>query len=689
MSAGSEMEGRAAAIFGTRWGTGCRIGMRTRSLAGALPLVGLLALASSARGDIVQGTRSELLTERAHTIDLSLSPGHAVLRVRRVLDNQGPRHDQAIIDIDLPQGAVATGLRTLGSLNGQPTWFDAELMEAEAAAAKYRELTGIGGWYPKDPALLSWRSPTNLKLQVFPVAPKSRKTVEYTLSMPTDYEEGHDVLHLARLGTEARAADVVVTVADPRDKIRLAGKVIPSGSHLAFKDDAPLDLVLERHDQPRLGGEVAVVPFASHRVLSHARVEVSGRLSQAPRGASVVVVLDASRSQEDTIVEAQRAAAAAYLSNMPDATVEVITFDRAVHRRYGGLAPVATAIADLERAAIVRRNGSAIDLAIAEAESVLLASPPGPRRVVLFGDLRTRLSLDPEKLRAAFARSGAVAHIGTVSSGAPSLSRTDDGAWADVARATGGVQWFGAASSDPGLVGEMRTAYEELARPVRIDRLTVKTPGLNGDELALPDSIAEGGVFDLTRVDPSAMSALVLKGELWSSPIHTTIQPEPAKNKLWAALVFGSGVLGDLSEPEQMTLAKLGHAVSPVTSLLAIEPGVRPSTEGLEEGSGQGFGSGHGSIGSSHHTRSPRLTTFNPAEFLRDALSHAWTACGGAGKTATVALETTRAEIVEIQHVTVDPTSPKNAESCLREATWAVELPDGFDAEHRSFSVAL
>ena len=37
------------------------------------------------------------------------------------------------------------------------------------------ELTGVGGYYPKDPALLSWRSQSQLALQVFPVAPSERR----------------------------------------------------------------------------------------------------------------------------------------------------------------------------------------------------------------------------------------------------------------------------------------------------------------------------------------------------------------------------------------------------------------------------------------------------------------------------------------------------------------------------------
>ena len=666
--------------------------MRTRVLAGAPLLLGLFALTTSSRADVVQGTRSELLTERLHAIELTFAPGHATLRVRRVLDNQGPRHDQAVVDIDLPNGAVATGLRTLGSLHGEPTWFDAELMEAEAAAAKYKELTGIGGWYPKDPALLSWRSPTHLKLQVFPVAPKSRKSVEYTLEMPTEYEAGHDVLHLARLGTEERAALVTVMPADPRDKIRGGGKVIPPGTRLQFTGDEPLDLVLERHDVPRLGGELAVVPFARQRVLTRGRVEVSSRLSQAPRGASVVVVMDASRSLSAEDVVAERAAAATYLAHMPDANVEVITFDREPHRRYGRFASAATAIADLARTVVARRNGSSVDLAIAEAEKVLLASPPGPRRVVVMSDLRTRSSLAPERLRAAFTKSGAVVHVASVVSGAPMLLRNDDdSAWAAVARATGGVQWMASASDEPGTATEMQTVFEEWARPLRIDRLSAKTPGV-ADELGIPESLAEGASFEVLRLDVSPMTTMMLKGELWSSPIHATLQPDAAANKRWAALVFGSSILSDLTEPEQATLAKLGHAVSPVTSLLAIEPGVRPSTEGLDDGESIGaFGIGHGRLGAGHGVRGHSLRSFDHAAFLKASLGQAWAACGGTGRAATVDLETTRAEIVDVPRLTVagSGTGPKPAEDCLKEATWSLELPAAFEAAHASFSISL
>src|SRR5207302_6803426 len=130
--------------------------------------------------------------------------------------------------IDLPGGAVATGLRALGATRtGEHVWFEGELMEAEAAAEKYRELTGIGGYYPKDPALLSWRSQSHLALQVFPVPSKGLKTVEYTLRMPARYSEGRYHVDLPALGTHDLAATVAVRAANAGDAV--------------FVDGAPLD----------------------------------------------------------------------------------------------------------------------------------------------------------------------------------------------------------------------------------------------------------------------------------------------------------------------------------------------------------------------------------------------------------------------------------------------------------------
>jgi hypothetical protein len=170
-------------------------------------VIGLLALeiAPAPRAaDNLSGTRGPI-EERSHVVKVTLAPGHATLVVERTIENLGRRHDQADWSISIPETAVATRLRTRGVLDGKPHWFEGDLMEAEEAAARYKELTGIGGYYPKDPALLSWRTRGELALQVFPVPPAERKTVSYTLLMPTVYQNGRFELTLPPLGAGASA----------------------------------------------------------------------------------------------------------------------------------------------------------------------------------------------------------------------------------------------------------------------------------------------------------------------------------------------------------------------------------------------------------------------------------------------------------------------------------------------------
>jgi hypothetical protein len=130
--------------------------------------------------------------------------------------------------------------------------------------------------------------------------------------------------------------------------------------------------------------------------------------------------------------------------------------------------------------------------------------------------------------------------------------------------------------------------------------------------------------------------------------------------------------------------------VSPVTSLLAVEPGVRPSTEGLElsgvgdAGGGRGEGIGLGSIGTIGHGAGG----FDPQRFLRDAVSAGLQTCGGAGRRATVELETTSAEVVDVTRVAIDGPPSAALESCLKEAVWAIDLPGGFHAPWATWTVA-
>lgn len=673
----------------SRWGRLSMPDVRIRPVSAALGL-GLIAASASAQ-DQVHGTRSERLYERSHDVRATLHHGWAELRVRRRVENEGPRHDQAMIWISTPAGAAAVGLKTLGTLAGQPRWFSGELMEAEAAAARYRELTGIGGYYPKDPALLSWRSEGQLLLQVFPVAPNGDKTIEYTLLVPTRYKDGAHRYDLERLGTESLPATLSVAPPGRGDRLLVNGKPSAGGALGATGKTTELALV-PKSSEP-LGGELAVAATGTRHVTRFS-IEAAPEVSRVPRGAQVVVVIDASRSLSDEQVDAQKAAAAAYLSHFRDAAVEVVTFGRKAQRRYGTWVAVDRARRDLVATHIERKNGSAVDEALLEAEGILAAAPAGrPRRLVLTTDAIVRSRLKPERIRAAVGQSGAVVHLGILAGDGPALTRNDDHLWAPAARTTGGLVWRAGASADAGDRKQMVAVYEEWARPLRVDHVKLYSPDLEVGAIGeVPQVLDEGQGYEHLLFTQRDVSWVRVEGELWSKRVERVLHPDAAAGKRWAALAFGSSLLGELSEPEMMKLALAGAAVSPVTSYLAIEPGVRPSTEGLEHGTvgfGSGFGSGAPSLRMGATSTLGRAPPLDREKWLKDALGTSFAACGGKAGTATISLETTFAEVVDVARVTLPAPRDPVLERCVSEAAWDLVLPPQFDAEWTTWAVEL
>src|SRR5579864_6480120 len=109
--------------------TACAVvSARMRKLVGfAFVALGAAAAGRVHADDTVVGTRFEL-AERSHVIDLHVDRGYATLVVTRVIENAGPRSDQAVFQIEVPESAVATRLRTAGvDAKGQPVWFEGEL----------------------------------------------------------------------------------------------------------------------------------------------------------------------------------------------------------------------------------------------------------------------------------------------------------------------------------------------------------------------------------------------------------------------------------------------------------------------------------------------------------------------------------------------------------------------------------
>ncbi len=668
----------------------------------SLLLIALFAALAAGPGRAVAQQQSDelsglrgVLEERQHRIDVTIGPGHATLVVQRTVENLGRRHDQADWQIHLPSTAVATLLRTRGIMDGAPRWFVGELMEAEAAAAKYHELTGIGGYYPKDPALLSWRSQGHLALQVFPVPPGDRKTVSYTLQMPTAYRDGRHELTIPALGMGGAPARVTIRPLAKQDHLLVDGQPFPAGGRLMTEGD-PATIALVPAAAPVVGGALGATKIGDGRALVSYRIDAAPRLGRVPRDAQVVIILDWSRSLDQRLCESGVNAAGAFLRHFAGASVEVLTVDRQVHRRHGRLVPVGRALSDLTTLAVQRRNGSNLDLALAQADHLLAAAPAGhERRVVLFSDLRTRAALDVAKLANAFRRSGALLHVARIEEGQPALTAVPEGSWSDVARATGGLLWDAAVASGETEApnGEMTTTMEELARPVRLHRFRVVAPGIDLQPLSGAERLADAvldegqGIAGL-QIAGEPPPWLEIAGELWARPVRVRFSPDAAESRRSAALVFGSDVMNGLSEKEMMILARHGGAVSPVTSYLAVEPGVRPSTEGIDVGEASGWGDGAGGMigfGNLATVGSGRRA-FDPLAWLRDALEPARRKCGFGDQSVSITVETTLDEIVDAPPL---KGGGRGDPGCLLEAVWSLELPSGFDAEHETFSVQL
>jgi hypothetical protein len=650
--------------------------MDTRLPYAAAFSLGLTLVApSAARADQLLGTRYEL-RETGHSIQVRVDRGHATFVVQRTVDNPGPRSDQAVFFLDVPPEAVATRLRSARvDAGGGRAWFEGELLEAELARARYEELTGFGAALPKDPALLQWLGQGRLGLQVFPVPGLGSKLVEYTLEMPLRYENAAYRLELPPLGTEQRSAVLRLSSAHSEDVLTVNGVPVDGLREVVARRDLEIELRPTR--PPQVSATLAEIKLGADRALVRATIHAAPHLSEIPRHPALALVIDTSRSAAGELAPSL-AAARAYLAHFPSADVEIVTFDRRVHAPFGHGLAGRQALSLLAKFEPEPANGSALDEAIATADGLLAHAAPATRRILVLTDLRMRSRLSPERFAATPLKSGAVVHLATMRSGSPELSRDDASPWAELPRASGGLLWLATAEDplDPG----GREVFEEWARPKRISRLEVS--GLPSD-FAAPEELVEGQGLEHFAMASAPSGKLELGGELWSRPIRLSVAPSADEGRRAAALVFGSPVLGELSEKEQLVLAMIGRAVSPVTSYLAIEPGVRPSTEGLQPdeaawgiGSGSGMGSGYGGASGVRMGAGPRV---DPQQFLNSAMTAAWKRCGGSKGEAEITIETTLSEVVDVTGVALTPPGDPRLVSCLREEAWLLELPHVFD----------
>jgi subtilisin-like proprotein convertase family protein len=431
----------------------------------------------------------------------------------------------------------------------------------------------------------------------------------------------------------------------------------------------------------RLGRVVASAQHGFGRL----EVDVAPQLSKLPVRAQVVFVVDASYSAGEQRLAAQLALLRAYLTHVPDAEVEVIAYRRTARRIFGDFVRAPDVAKRLDAAlaakAFALGNGSALDDG-AKLAATALAKRTGPRRVVLLTDEMLRTRLTPALALAPLAALSADTVVHLV---IPDLDHDD--------RVTlereDGHDLAALARTHHGIVARVRgfplktdkdlpPAVLELVRPTKIEKLAV-TGGFALDAPVL----TEGAGLRLWWKGKAPAARVALTGEMWSDPVRKDVDAAPAFSRTSAAFVFGADEHQSLSREEMLQVAFAGRAVSPVTSYVAFEPGTRPSTIGLDHtiGHGSGTGSGYGVGGGRGGMRSGRPDVASLIDTRACVTNHK----PAAGWHVTLNVETTRAEIVDVQ------TADKSAfAACLVETAWLVRLPaDRFWAERDDYVVEL
>lgn len=543
-------------------------------------------------------------------------------------------------------------------------------------------------------------------LRVDLITPQGKRvTVRDQLGGGENDLKGSETVTLPPGTTGAGAWRLVVSDRVALDNGTLDGWTLSFGTGADATTATPTDVPLFIPDAPESASDAGVAAisvgspaiatwtarlgrvFASYEH-GYARLEidVAPHVSELPKRAQVVFLVDRSRSIGEDGLAAQLAVIRAYLRHVPDAEVEVIAYNRTATRLFGELVPTPQALERLagrvKANAFALGNGSALDAAARLAASVL-ADRKGPRRIVIMSDELVRSSLTAEGALASLTSlsKDTVVHVVIPeldNDDRPHLDRKNDGDLAALATQHHGIQvsfgGFPARTEKP--LGPLAL---ELVRPTRIEQLAVK-----GFELETT-SLREGEGLRMFRLAQTAPSRVVVTGKLWSDPVRREVLATEPFSRAAAAFVFGEDKHEELSPREQMSVALYARAVSPVTSYVAAEPGTRPSTDGFDDGNLYGglLGNDAGEMAGGISLGSPRQK--RDLATLIDTRPCLAKFPQRVGWRVTLAVETTREEIVDVS------TEVKGAfAACLVEAAWSVRLDaKEFDLLREQFVVAL
>lgn len=625
--------------------------------------LGLLAIPSAAQEPTV----------RRPVIDVTMAAGHAKLTIRQSWHNP-EQAGELVTAFSIPELGVLTDFRAQ-SVGG--SWLPTRLLPTDEAQKVFDGQGAHGG----DAVLLTASFATGqFSLTMAPFPASSTRTVAYTVLLPTRYADGRH-----QLFNPARAPSIEIV---PRVRGRAApgaGKLLIDAVDVAKAANAEGDVQGEVFElvpsrAPQLSGALAFVALSGDRRALRYRIEAAPKLGAAPKNAHVVLILDNSRSLDETRGRGMVAAARAYLAHVPDAKVEVLTFDREVKSLLGKFATAAEADAVFGSLTMQRKNGSDVPAAIAAAKARLEALPKnGEKRVVLFTDTLTKASIEADDL--GLADLGALTHVAVMDQDTLGLERLDLHAWTPAVEATGGVVWNAAARPDTDQE-RLKEIYEELVRPMRLHRLDVSIPSAPELETEVGEALDEGQGLSGLSLAGDLDPRVVLTGALWSKKVRFVLDPSLRETRLWQGLLLGSALASELTSDEVRALALKANAATEQTSFVAATGGSRHIERGIGLG---GFGTTSGCRCRMGFARAKVIPFARPEQWLAKTLAAEFARCQGGERAARVAIEMTRDEIVD---VTVETAAPALAR-CMKKALWDLVLPTGFGADEPSATFAL
>jgi hypothetical protein len=591
-----------------------------------------------------------------------------------------------------PLALPRRGAVTAASVTHDGTTRRLVLTEAEAAAARVDAVRSAPAG-PRRTTVVELTSSQPGHAWISLIAPRpATLTLDLTLEAPTCFVADRRLVGIpagwvAALDSRTRHREVASDRA--KELAGVCGELERDLTWLAL----PTAELSRRRAGDRIGVRASRFVHAG-RAATRIELAIAGEMSAIPADLHTAIVVDGSGSLSDAQRASQRAIVASYLRAVPRSRVQLIHYARRATAALPRWRSATAAAPEIERALdrLIPANGSAVDAGLREA-GAWLARVRGTRRIIVFTDelVAAQLAeLAPSAL-IALVPAGTLIHVVAIDDASTPLVRDDDTRFADLAATSAGIAVRAGGTAVDAL---------ELARPIRIDQLRIRAPGLapagrgclplDAGEDTEPGDLDEGRSCAWSAIGEASADRVSLIGQIWGRA-WTRDVALAGVDPIEAArdLIAGGHATTDADD----ALLEAAHAAAGTVNerwtLLATWGG----TDGYADqvgGGGAGWGTvcscdGLGTIGHGTGTGSGYALD----DDLRPQLEPLLAACHAPGATLALALETTRHEIVAVEATVTGIDDAATIASCVEEAVWDAPLRLTTPLPHRSWTLAF